>query len=429
MEKITEQEKNDNHVKKQNKFISFLKKHKKKIVMLVLLCIIIYIGYIVVQLVRNPTDTVYVEMGQIQQEESAVGYIIRDENVLKGENYKNGIEQIKTEGEKVAKGERIFRYYSNDEDNLVEKIQELDAKIDEAMSNEENSIFSSDTKVLEQQIDDELYELYGESDLTKIKENKQEINSNMTKIAKITGEKSPAGSYLKKLIDQRSEYENKLNSGAEYLTATRSGIVSYRVDGYEDVLTTDDFSKYTKEFLSNLNLKTGQIVPTSSESGKIIDNYCAYIVTVLGSEYAKNIEVGDDVKIRLPSGTEIEATIEYKMQEDDEYVITLKIEKNVDELIEYRKISFSIIWWSESGMKIPNSAISYEDKNGNQVAYVTRKRIEYQDKILVKILKSNEKYSVVSNYTTDELLELGYTTEEIRSMLNISIYDEIVINQ
>ncbi len=429
MEKITEQEKNDNHVKKQNKFISFLKKHKKKIVMLVLLCIIIYIGYIVVQLVRNPTDTVYVEMGQIQQEESAVGYIIRDETVLKGENYKNGIEQIKTEGEKVAKGERIFRYYSNDEDNLVEKIQELDAKIDEAMSNEENSIFSSDTKVLEQQIDDELYELYGESDLTKIKENKQEINSNMTKIAKITGEKSPAGSYLKKLIDQRSEYENKLNSGAEYLTATRSGIVSYRVDGYEDVLTTDDFSKYTKEFLSNLNLKTGQIVPTSSESGKIIDNYCAYIVTVLGSEYAKNIEVGDDVKIRLPSGTEIEATIEYKMQEDDEYVITLKIEKNVDELIEYRKISFSIIWWSESGMKIPNSAISYEDKNGNQVAYVTRKRIEYQDKILVKILKSNEKYSVVSNYTTDELLELGYTTEEIRSMLNISIYDEIVINQ
>lgn len=429
MEKITEQEKNDNHVKKQNKFISFLKKHKKKIVMLVLLCIIIYIGYIVVQLVRNPTDTVYVEMGQIQQEESAVGYIIRDETVLKGENYKNGIEQIKTEGEKVAKGERIFRYYSNDEDNLVEKIQELDAKIDEAMSNEENSIFSSDTKVLEQQIDDELYELYGESDLTKIKENKQEINSNMTKIAKITGEKSPAGSYLKKLIDQRSEYENKLNSGAEYLTATRSGIVSYRVDGYEDVLTTDDFSKYTKEFLSNLNLKTGQIVPTSSESGKIIDNYCAYIVTVLGSEYAKNIEVGDDVKIRLPSGTEIDATIEYKTQEDDEYVITLKIEKNVDELIEYRKISFSIIWWSESGMRIPNSAISYEDKNGNQVAYVTRKRIEYQDKILVKILKSNEKYSVVSNYTTDELLELGYTSEEIRSMLNISIYDEIVINQ
>ena len=331
MEKIAEQQINDNHVKKKNKFIQFLGKHKKKIIMLVLLCIIIYIVYIVTQLVKNPTDTVYVEMGQIQQEETAVGYIIRDETVLKGKNYKNGIEQIKTEGEKVAKDQEIFRYYSNNENNLVEKIQELDTKIDEAMANKENTVLPSDTKLLQQQIDSKINSLYGESDLTKIKESKQEINNNMTKIAKITGEKSPAGSYLKKLIDQRSKYENQLNSGSEYLTATRSGVVSYRVDGYEDILTPDDFSKYTKQFLNDLNLKTGQIIPSSSESGKIIDNYYAYIVTVLDSEYAKDIEVGDSVKIRLPSGTETEATIEYKLKEDSDYVLTLRIEENISE--------------------------------------------------------------------------------------------------
>lgn len=39
--------------------------------------------------------------------------------------------QIKAEGEKVAKGEAIFRYYSNKEDNLTKKIEELDTKIDE----------------------------------------------------------------------------------------------------------------------------------------------------------------------------------------------------------------------------------------------------------------------------------------------------------
>lgn len=410
--------------KKQNKLARLLQKHKKKFIMLVLLCIIIYIIYVVVQLVRNPTDTVYVEMGQIQQEESAIGYIIRDETVLKGENYQNGIEQIKTEGEKVAKGEAIFRYYSNDEEDLIEKIAELDAKIDEAMA-EEDSIYSSDTKVLEQQIDSSLYSLYGESDLTKIKDSKQSISTNMTKIAQIAGEKSPSGSYLKKLIDQRSEYENQLNSGAEYLTATTSGVVSYRVDGYEDVLTTDDFSIYTKDFLNELNLKTGQIIPTSTESGKIIDNYYAYIVTVLDSDYAKDIEVGDSVKIRLPSGSEISASIEYKLEDDGDYIITLEIKEKVEELIQYRKISFSVIWWSATGMKVPNSAITYETIGDNEVAYVIRNRVEYQDKILVKVLKANDKYSIVTNYTTEELQELGYTTEEIRSMPSISIYDEI----
>ena len=233
MKKTTEVELNNNEIKKNNKLKSFLKKHKRKIIMLLLLCIIIYIIFIVVQLIRNPTDTVYVEIGQIQEEESAVGYIVRDETVLKGENYKNGIEQIKTEGEKVAKGEAIFRYYTNNESDLVEKIKDLDVKIDEAMS-EESNLFSSDTKVLEEQIDASIYELYGESDLTKIQENKQEVNNNMTRKAKIAGELSPSGSYLNKLIDERSEYENELNSGAEYLTATRSGVVSYRVDGYEE---------------------------------------------------------------------------------------------------------------------------------------------------------------------------------------------------
>lgn len=414
--------------KKTNKFISFLTKHKKIIIMLVLLCILAYIIYIVVNLIKNPTDTVYVEMGQIQEEETGFGYIVRDETVLKGENYKNGIEQIKTEGEKVAKGEPVFRYYSNDESKLVEKIKELDEKIDEAMA-KENSVVTSDTKVLEEQIDTKINELYGESDLTKIQENKQTVLNNMTKKAKIAGEYSPAGSYLKKLIDERSNYENQLNFGTEDINASRSGVVSYRVDGYEDVLSPNDFSKYTTEFLNNLKLKTGQIVPTSSESGKIIDNYYCYIVSVLDSEQAINAEVGDEVKIRLPSGNEVDATIEYKTVEEEQSVITFKIEKGVDELISYRKISFSVIWWSASGMKVPNQAITTEEKDGNQISYITRIRIGYEDKILVKVLKSNERYSIVKNYTSEELGELGYTSTEIRSMPSVSIYDEILLNK
>ncbi len=411
--------------KKKNKLIVVLSKYKKQILFILLLCILIYIINIVVNLIINPTDTVFVEMGQIEEKETAVGYIIRDETVLKGENYKNGIEQIKAEGEKVAKGEAIFRYYSNNEENLIKKIQDLDAKIDEVMSNED-SPYSADAKVLEGQIDTKINEIYEESSLTNIQDAKQSISSNMTKKAKIAGESSPAGSYLKKLIIERSEYENQLNSGAEHLSATKSGVVSYRVDGYEEILTTEDFSKYTKKFLENLKLRTGQIIPTSSESGKIIDNYSCYIVSVLDSDYARDVEVGDSLSLILPSGSEVDATVEYKT---NQYIITFKIDKGVEELISYRKMSFSIVWWSKSGLKVPNSAISEEKQNENNIAYITRTRIGYEDKILVKILKSNEKYSIVTNYSTEELTEMGYTSSEIRSMPNIAIYDEILINK
>ena len=419
---------NDKDNKKQNNiFIETIKKHKKKILMLIFLCILIYIIYVFVKFIQNPTDTVYVEMGQIQEEEIAEGYIIRDETVLKGKNYKNGIEQIKTEVEKVAKGEAIFRYYSSGEKELVEKIKELDSKIDETM-NKENNLLLPDIKVLEEQIDTKISQLYGESDLRVIENNKQAINNNMTKKAKIVGEQSPAGSYLKKLIDERSEYENKLNSGTEYLSATKSGVVSYRVDGYEDIFTTTDFSKYTKTFLNDLKIKTGQIIPTNNESGKIIDNYHCYIVCILDSEYAKESEIGDVVKLHLPSGSITEATIEYKTVEENDCIITFKIDEKVEELTEYRKISLSVIWWSETGLKVPNTAIKTEEKDGNNITYVTRTRIGYEDKILIKVLKSNEKYSIVTNYTSEELLEKGYTSKEIWSLPNITIYDEILIH-
>ncbi len=200
------------------------------------------------------------------------------------------------------------------------------------------------------------------------------------------------------------------------------------MDGFEEVLTPDDFSKYNKEFLEDLKLTTGQIIPASSESGKIIDNYYCYIVSVLDSDYARDAEVGDDVKIRLPSGNEVDATIEYKTEEKDDYVITFKLEQGVEELTNYRKASVGIIWWNASGLRVPNSALLYEERDGNQMAYVTRSRIGYEDKILVKILKSNEKYSIVTNYTSEELREMGYTSAEIQNMPSITIYDEILIN-
>ena len=422
--------KRKNESKKKNRVIEELRKHKRVIIMFALLCVIIYIFCIVAKLIKNPTDTFLVEQGQIYQEEIANGYIIRDEVVVKGENYKNGMSQIKTEGERVAKGEAIFRYYSNGEDNLIKKIEELDKKIDEAMDNENNKIVSSDTKMIENQILEKIESAYNESNLQKIKEYKKDINTYITKKAKITGELSPSGSYLKKLIDQRSNYEKTLNSGAEYIKAPTSGVVSYRVDGYEELLTTKDFGNFTKDFLENLNLKTGQIIAATDESGKIIDNYKCYIATVLTSEYAQKAQVGDNVKIRLPSGNEVSASIEYINAEDNgQYVIIFKITKCVEELINYRKISLNIIWWSYSGKKIPNSAINYEKKGDNEIAYVNRIRAEYQDKILVKKLKSNEKYTIVADYTSEELEKLGYTSEEIKSRKTISLYDEILINK
>ena len=152
--------------------------NRNKILFLIIsLGILIYIIYAIYNLVIKPTDTFIIENGKISLEESVQGYIIRDETVLKGENYKNGIVQIKAEGEKVAKGEPIFRYYTSGEDSLVQKIQELDIKIQEALESEENSKYIGDIKIIEQQIETKLNQMYHIADMQKM----SEFNSNKTR--------------------------------------------------------------------------------------------------------------------------------------------------------------------------------------------------------------------------------------------------------
>lgn len=394
---------------------------------IVIIFIVIYCIYRIINLVVNPTDTFVVEKGKLSFEETKQGYVIRDETVVKGENYKNGMNQIKTEGEKVAKGEAIFRYYTSGEEKLKQKIQELDVKIQEAWENE-NNLFSSDIKSIENQIEAKLKESYGINDLQKVKEYKKDINSYITKKAKIAGEKSPSGSYLKKLIEERSKYENELNSGSEYIKAPKSGVVSYRVDGLEETLTPNNFGALSKKMLEDLNLKTGQIVSTNEESGKIIDNFYCYIATIIDEDtlQKENTKVGSKIKIRLSNEKEVEAQIAYISKENEkEDLVILKIERYVEELINYRKISFDIIWWNVTGLKVSNEAIHYEENN-QELAYIIRKRVGYTDKIYVKVLKQSDKYSIIENYDdSSELTEKGVSKDEIENRKKIAMYDEV----
>ncbi len=399
--------------------------NKKKIIAyFILILVVIYILYTIYLLIKQPTKTFVVENGKLYMEETDIGYIIRDEVVVQGENYKNGMEQIKSEGEKVAKDEAIFRYYSQNEESLKQKISQLDEKIQETMQ-ENKDLFTSDMKILEKKIDEKVEEISTIKDISKLAEYKKQISELVTKKAKIAGDLSPSGSYLKQLINERSSYESQLNSGAEYKKAPKSGIVSYKVDGLESSLTCSDFSTLSKSYLENLNLKTGKIIATSNECGKVIDNFKCYIATISTSENAKQAKIGDSVKIRLPSNKEITSQIAYVSKEDEEnYLIVLEIDNEIEELTNYRKISFNLIWWSKTGLKVPNQAIVEQDG----LKYVVRNRAGYLSKILIKVNKQNENYAIIDNYDVDELRELGFSDAQINAYKKISIYDEIQIN-
>lgn len=407
------------------------KNQKPRLLKLIgIICLIIFLVYFLLNstsIISKSGSTFIVENGTLSYEELAEGYIIREESLLKGNNYSNGISQIVIDGSRVSKGEAVFRYYSNNEDEINNQIAELDKQIDEALQNNKDSLLSADIPNLESEIKKVLDNMYKEDELQTISEYKKKLNTYIVKKAEIAGENSPAGSYIKSLIEQRKTLSNQLTNDAEIIYAPNPGIISYRVDNLEETLNYNngDFSYLTTELLNSFELNVGMLIPESKEAGKIVNNYECYIACPINTENSEVAEVNDKVTLKLSDSSEVDAKIVAINEEENGRVIVFKIEDNVEKLLEYRKISFEIVWWSFSGWKVSNSALIEKD----DLTYVKRTKAGIEEEILVKILRQNDTYSIVENYTDEELQNLGYSIDEIQEFPKIRLYDQIIVEK
>lgn len=402
--------------KKVNKFTFFC-------ILVVFILVISYVMFGIIGLMKNPSSTVIVKEGTVTKEETVTGVIIRDETIVQGKNLKNGMQHIVDEGEKVAVGDPIFRYFSTDESQTKSKIAELDNKINLAISENNQILYSSSTKLIDSQILQKIKELPEINSVQILKENKRNVSSLILKKAKLAGDLSPTGSTLKQLINERSKLEKQIADGAEYIKAEKSGIVSYRIDGFEEKLKNDDFSKYTKDYIKKLNLKVGDIVPVNSEKGKIINNFKCYIAVISKTQEAKTAKEGQKLSIVLPNAQMVKGKIVRINREGNngDVVLIIEFDEGIESLSIYRSIRVDLVWWNKVGNKIPNSAIF----NVNGLSYVIRSNNGYNDYVLVKILKQSDDYSIVSNYSLVELKELNLKQNISTSLL---LYDEVVLN-
>lgn len=422
-EKIKKEKAAKPKIKKQKKAKSQINQ-KRILIISIILISAICITYAVILLKKDSESIAYVEQGTIHQEETVVGHILRNEKVIKNEEYQNGIIQIADEGEKVYKNEAIFQYYSDEAKELSNQVEELNFQIQEKLKTEKVNA-NADIKQIETQIEEKIEELKVLNNVQAIIEHNKTINTLLEKKITMLGETNESSKELKDLIKQRESINKQISDSTKYIAAPISGIVSYRVDGLEEELIAADFDKLTTKYLRDLNLKTGKIIATSGEAGKVIDNFSYYIATTMDSKEAMNAKVGKTVKIRLSTNDEIEAKIAHINEEKNQRVIILKIDRMTEKLTNYRKISFDIIWWSDSGLKVPNEAI-LKDENG--LSYLVRTKSGYISKLLVKILNYNENYAIVSTYNTEELTSLGFTQEAISNYKKVKLYDEIFLN-
>lgn len=400
-----------------------MKKSKKLIAIFSALIIITYMIWAIFLLVSRSSETYIVRQGTLTQEDEAVGYIIRDEKVEKGEDYENGIYEIATENQRVAVGDSIFRYYSDSEKEITEQVEEINKQIQEILK-QENEVTSADIKAIESQIEEKIEHINTINNYQEIVEDKKNIDELISKKINFIGDVTE-NKDIKKLVKDRKALEEKLKSGSKYQKAQMSGIVSYRVDGLEETLTPEKFNDINEKLLNSLDIKTGEIISTSDECGKVIDNFKCYIAVTLNSKQAMEAKVNDSLKLRISNEETKAKIVQINEENNNKRTIIFQINKMTEDLIKHRKVLVDVIWWNDSGLKVPNSTLT---KEGN-LYYVVRNKAGVQNKILVKIIKQTENYSIIDSYTEQELQELGFSQQEIKNYKKITNYDEIEIKK
>ena len=360
--------------------------------------------------------------GKLSDEEQKEGIIIRSEEVLNVEKGQK-IQKIKENNEKVSKNEVVAKVSTQNEQDIMKRIEEVNKKIESALTENQINVNSTQNITINEKIERVLANINTVNLQSKIDEYDKEIKNALYEKAKVSGELTKEGSKLKSLIKEKENLENTLNSNTKNIISTNAGNISYIVDGYEEKFKTDNFEYLTEDLLKSVDIKKGSVLSVSDNKAKIIKDFNTYIACIVNKDRLKNIKRGETLELNINNEHEALSMIEYiKDIDNNRSIVVFSTNKLSTELSKYRKISLGIIWWSEVGLKVSNKAIKkIENQN-----FVVKNKSGFTELVPIKIIKETEEYSLVSGYSSK--LRANKNSKELIDIPILQEFDEVILN-
>lgn len=418
-------------MKKNNRAIRRAK--QKKIKMLFLIIILGYVLFSIVFLfLKNNPKRYTVINGTIETTINTEAIIFRDEKVFKADN--NGkIKRLSNEGDKVPAGSKIVEIISADSNNISEEINEIDNEISKLNSNKLNSnIFKEDIKKSEvalNNITKEIQSLVVEGEYDSIPEVKQQLLQSVNKHNLILGENNIKIDRISKLNEKKEKLTQEIKSKTNFYFSDSAGIISYRVDGYEDLNSFDSITNIDCNILKSIkpdeiNVKDLNNAKVGQPLYKIIDNSKWYALTIIENKSINKLVEGKNLSIRINDNKEsIKGKIKKINNGEEESVVIIEFDSHLYKYYNIRNTTLEIILNTSKGLKIPNKAIT--ERDGIKGVYI--KNLNNFNKFRpIKIIDMSKDFTIVEEGTNGYIeIEKPDGKKKEKSIL---IYDEIILN-
>lgn len=410
------------------------RKKKKWIRAMFISFILIYLIFrSVPALYASNLKTVLVEEGTIEDSVNFPGIIVRNERVYRADG-DGKINFLKKEGERVKVGAKIAELSLVEEDSSLEsELKEVNKKIEsiEKVNKQKEMAKKDETKSEKntEMVIEELQDNIINGDYDEITQLKEELYCSLGKKSNATGENTLANQSLDNLKNKKEELTKEiLNSTVNYFSK-EAGIVSFKIDGFEEIYNGNNILKYTLEDIRDKEAeskvsKNKSDVNVGDAMFKVMDNYDWYLlVDVDDIKKIKSLKERDMISICLDdSDEELRGRIIKIKSKNGQGIVAIKLDTHFHDYCEKRNVDIKIIKSKNEGLKVPTKAICEKDGlNGVYIKDISG-IIRFRP---VKILGQNEEYTIVSKGNNSNFIDIEGSDKKIKT---IKVFDEILLS-
>lgn len=369
------------------KIVKYRKPFNINIGVIIFIIIFIYLIFNVFSYMTTTHISVYeVEQGTMAENNVYRGLILRDETIVTSP-YTGSLNYYVRESSRVGYGDLIC---SVDESGSVSQ------KINDA-STDASNLDAESLLEIENDISD--YEnSYQSQTFYNIYTFKENIDSALNEALSLEA------------LDGLSDYTSTAGNGSSFHTVTTDapGILVYYTDGFENV-TTDNFSKeqFDEASYQRNNLKQNTSVSTGDALYALIDNEEWHIVVPISDILSKELEDDNTLKLQfIKDGKTAYATYSITEKSGEKYLI-LTLRNSLVRYVKDRFIEIELLLAEQTGLKIPNSAITEKEFFTIPIDYFMKGGDSDADGLLVSSTNKNGKdvtefVSPTIYYTTDD---------------------------
>ncbi|NLC67274.1 MAG: hypothetical protein GX754_00480 [Clostridiaceae bacterium] len=318
----------------------------------------------------NTVTTDIMRMGKIENSINADALLVRDVVVLEAPFDGEYIPHME-EGEKVPASFPVATVVSASSIKLLKDMNDINAKILAARKSMEKAgeLFGADIQKIEDEIGRKVNLLAVEVNsnrLNRVKQIKSEIDRLIDKKFEILGSGEDENVYIKALKEEKKKIMKSMEACMVEIKTESPGIVSYVVDGYENILNPRSIEQLTPEIIENILgekmrvLDIGEREVKSNEPfAKVIKDFKYYVVACLKQGQDASWTKGDRVLLRINDiNRTMSGIVEFiSGEQDGKRVMAISVDRYLGEMSGLRRINVDLIKSSHEGLIVPMKSL------------------------------------------------------------------------